>query len=377
MINFSGIVTPSSIAFSSPQGKTINVTSAHPHFDKMRETMKALQAALKGNDEAETRHLHQVLTDLAEPARTIEASGNGKVTVSHGVVHYDGEPIHNAITERILWGLGEGYDMDAYVAFLENLMENPSKRAVTELYGFIEKHKMGITPDGHILGYKKVTEDYRDIHSRTFDNKPGTILEMPRNKVDDDKDRTCSTGFHFCAFSYLPSFGSGKGDRVVLVKVNPRDVVSIPSDYNDAKARTCRYEVVGEYEGDDLEDILSQKPVFTEYGSYKSDDADLFGDENDEDERSWFDEDTSEDQDELDFEDADEDEDEDEDEDDRIVQDAFAEEAAPSRAITGLRFDLDTTGTTLIATVSYDDGAVEQVTSPARIKELSDQFRGA
>jgi hypothetical protein len=32
----------------------------------------------------------------------------------------------------------------------------------------------------------------------------------------------------------------------MIVKVNPRDVVSIPSDYNDSKGRTCRYEVVGE-----------------------------------------------------------------------------------------------------------------------------------
>ncbi|EFW4639850.1 helix-turn-helix domain-containing protein, partial [Shigella flexneri] len=27
-------------------------------------------------------------------------------------------------------------------------------------------------------------------------------------------------------------------------KVHPRDVVSIPIDYNDAKMRTCQYEVV-------------------------------------------------------------------------------------------------------------------------------------
>jgi hypothetical protein len=43
--------------------------------------------------------------------------------------------------------------------------------------------------------------------------------------------------------SYLNHFG---GARTVIVKVNPRDVVSIPSDYNGAKGRTCRYEVIGE-----------------------------------------------------------------------------------------------------------------------------------
>jgi hypothetical protein len=43
--------------------------------------------------------------------------------------------------------------------------------------------------------------------------------------------------------SYLGHFG---GERTVIVKINPADVVSIPSDYNDAKGRACRYEVIGE-----------------------------------------------------------------------------------------------------------------------------------
>ena len=43
--------------------------------------------------------------------------------------------------------------------------------------------------------------------------------------------------------SYLNHFG---GERTVIVKINPRDVVSIPTDYNEAKGRACRYEVIGE-----------------------------------------------------------------------------------------------------------------------------------
>jgi hypothetical protein len=76
-----------------------------------------------------------------------------------------------------------------------------------------------------------------------MDNSPGKVVEMERHEVDDNRDVTCSTGLHFCGMSYLSCFG---GDRTVIVKVNPADVVSIPSDYNDAKGRTCRYEVVGE-----------------------------------------------------------------------------------------------------------------------------------
>ena len=39
------------------------------------------------------------------------------------------------------------------------------------------------------------------------------------------------------------SFG---GERILVLKINPRDVVAIPSDYNNSKGRTCRYEVVDE-----------------------------------------------------------------------------------------------------------------------------------
>ena len=76
-----------------------------------------------------------------------------------------------------------------------------------------------------------------------MDNSLGATVEMERNRVDDDKDRTCSTGLHFCSRDYLDHFG---GERLVIVKINPRDVVSIPSDYNDSKGRACRYEVVDE-----------------------------------------------------------------------------------------------------------------------------------
>ena len=98
------------------------------------------------------------------------------------------------------------------------------------------------------MAYKAVRSDFKDIHSGTFDNSVGQTVSMPRNAVDDDKNRTCSAGLHFCSFEYLPHFAHANG-HVVLVKINPRDVVAIPADYNDTKGRTCRYEVTGEYEG--------------------------------------------------------------------------------------------------------------------------------
>jgi hypothetical protein len=68
---------------------------------------------------------------------------------------------------------------------------------------------------------------------------------MERNAVDDDQNRTCSSGLHFCSKDYLDHFG-GSDSRTVILKINPADVVSIPADYNATKGRACRYEVIGE-----------------------------------------------------------------------------------------------------------------------------------
>jgi len=37
----------------------------------------------------------------------------------------------------------------------------------------------------------------------------------------------------------------------VLVKVNPKDVVSVPVDYNNTKMRVCRYEVISVFGSQD------------------------------------------------------------------------------------------------------------------------------
>jgi hypothetical protein len=139
--------------------------------------------------------------------------------------------------------LTDGFPIKPLVLFMENLMENPSYRSVNELYGFLEKNNLPITPEGHFLAYKKVRADFKDVHSGTMDNSVGQVVEMPRNLVDDNANNTCSSGLHFCSQSYLSSFG---GERTVIVKINPRDVVSIPNDYDFSKGRACRYEVVGE-----------------------------------------------------------------------------------------------------------------------------------
>jgi len=189
------------------------------------------------------------LRDLIEPRKAIVDFGSGHVSIDGNQVMWNGLPFHNALATRMIEMYREGFPIDPMVRFMENLMDNPSKRSVDQVYGFLEKNSLPITEDGHFLAFKRVREDYLDIHSGTIDNSVGQVVEMERNLVDDNPDSHCSTGLHFCSESYLGSFGSSN-QPVMILKINPADVVSIPTDYNGAKGRCMRYEVVAEVEGD-------------------------------------------------------------------------------------------------------------------------------
>lgn len=225
-------------------GKPHTVAKAHPTYQKVVDAIKA----------GEWDKVKQII----DPVKVVLNYGKGNVSIQGDKLFWKGEPFAGVLATRMISMLEEGFTIEPMVNFMENLMTNPSKRAVTELYGFMEKNNLPLTPDGHFLAYKKVRNDFKDIHSGTMLNAPGCVVEMERNQVDDNKDVTCSTGLHFCGLSYLPHFGGGDS-RVVIVKINPRDVVSIPSDYNDAKGRACRYTVIGEM-GVKAEDAFD-KPV--------------------------------------------------------------------------------------------------------------------
>ena len=185
---------------------------------------------------------------LATIKDQINQTFDGDIRVVGGEVIYDGKPLHNVMCERILDIMREGLDATGLVKFLENLMQNPSYTAVQELYLFLEANQIPITEDGHFLAWKKIRNNWKDIHSNSVDYSVGATPSMKRNEVDPDRDRTCSNGLHCAGWSYLPHFGSnGDSDRIVIVKVNPADVIAVPNDYDNAKMRVCQMEVLREY----------------------------------------------------------------------------------------------------------------------------------
>ncbi len=181
----------------------------------------------------------------------LKAYSGGKITIVDGEVTYKGKRIHNVITEKIIALFKAGKKYEYMLNFLERIQANPSLKAVEELYLFLEKAHIPITPNGHFLAYRKVDNSYLSYHANPDGtkntNKVGETISMERTKVDGNRDSTCSTGLHFCSFSYLKSYNGGNG-RVMIVDIDPADVVSIPSDYSNSKGRCCKYVVVAEHQ---------------------------------------------------------------------------------------------------------------------------------
>lgn len=198
---------------------------------------EAVIEALDANDEAALKSALNIRQYVIEQSF-------GKFNVdSRGNLSFGTYPLPLALSDYVLPILKKARNLDPILLFLENLLQNPAKFAIEELMQWLEKGQMALTPDGHFLAYKRVRTDYKDVHSGTMDNSVGQIVQMPRFAVDDDRTRTCSAGLHFCSKDYLEHFS---GDRIVVVKINPADVVSIPDDYDFTKGRAWRYEVVAE-----------------------------------------------------------------------------------------------------------------------------------
>ena len=184
-------------------------------------------------------------------ASTVEHYCDGYVHVEKGELTWQGVPMPDLFTDRILQMRKEGFNIDPMLNFLDNMNDNPSDQAIVELFDFMQNKHLPITDDGHFLAYKAVSPDFKDIYTGNFDNSVGSEVSIDRSKVDSNRDKHCSAGLHVGAIDYVKSYGgidldedNDGGNQIVICKVNPADVVSVPSDARFQKLRCCKYEVV-------------------------------------------------------------------------------------------------------------------------------------
>lgn len=245
--------------------KTLTILESHAGFKNALESIPKFQRHEITEDELakillsasdRTEHVTKKFEDLGALDGRLVRKGNR--------ILIDYEPIDPVLEDHIIRILDEG-DKDnewkALVAFINNLYSNTLDYVREQLFGWLNACSQGsekgftITSDGCFIGYKGCAN--RDGHpvsinsgfgivngeetTGRLDNSVGNIVEMPRNMVENDPNTACSTGLHVGTWDYASGFSQG---YILTVKVNPRDVVSIPNDYNYQKLRCCRYEVL-------------------------------------------------------------------------------------------------------------------------------------
>jgi len=228
-------------------GGLFAATADHPNFNRICTSL------LDGPDdepdwEARIRDLFDVSVSVGNKFRIV----TDRVSVMHGKVYFDGAPVDGAITKAIL-AYNAASDDDSLLAvanFMEKIALNPDRNSREQLFVWLGEHDFGICPDGDFIAYKGLqadgTSQYRGtaivngvVVNGHIPNAPGTVIEMPRHQVTNDPGNACAQGLHVANWR----FAQGWDRTTVRVKVNPRDVVSVPRVHSE-KMRVCRYRVV-------------------------------------------------------------------------------------------------------------------------------------
>lgn len=252
---------------------TVNVNNHDYMFDPSHPEYMSLVECVKTGDASE-------FINLIEIGTAITNWSEGNFRFEDGLLWYGDEQVADQPTERIINMIKEGWDHKPMLAYLDNLFQNVSNRAVYESYTWCQHKGLPITPDGYLIGYKGVIvyngEDTKDKNGRTltkgdlvdkhtgnsFRNNVGDKPSMNRRQVSDNCNEGCAAGLHVGTFEYANDW-AGPSGKVVLVKFNPADIVSVPTDCDFQKMRVSNYEVVSVvreiieqqvYDGDDDED---------------------------------------------------------------------------------------------------------------------------
>lgn len=237
------IKTNQTVTFTGRNGEPLQFTSDHKNADEM---LKIIKTATPSED------VFVQLEELLVPRKyifrmikmfdtEIEVLDSGKV-----VCTVDGQPfdVDPSLLGDIVSLYDQNGDITPFIKFIRRLANNPRKEVADEIWGFLQTCGMTLTNDGCFLAYKNVNNDFTSVYDSKTDNSPGTEMSMRRSAVEHNPDRTCSSGLHFAAWGYLQHYAPGR--KTVLLKIDPADVVSIPTDYNNMKGRACAYKVLRE-----------------------------------------------------------------------------------------------------------------------------------
>lgn len=245
-------------------GLTLMIDGVPAVVDRTNPNFDLIEADLKAGKYDRVLNLSN--TKAAVEKAIAEAGEGSKLSIRNGQVFWAGpngpEQVQGPLVDRIIKTIRNGSTVQAVkplIALLSNISRNRAKDLREELYQFLMSGAMPITQDGCFLAYKKVKANFRDCHTGTMDNSPGKLVWQDPSTVDTNRNNHCSRGLHFCSRGYLQHFGN-EDSKIVVVKVNPRHVYAIPTDYQCQKGRASEYYVVGVCTDDPHKDELFLQP---------------------------------------------------------------------------------------------------------------------
>ena len=220
----------------------ITIDQQYHNISRDDSRFAKLKDAIKSNDVELIRQIVAPKKEWRRPKNSHEFFEGSTLTLLENgvVVDSNGEALPDDLTKRMAGMMAEGFDALPLERFWNNLRLNPSNRAKQLLWNFLAHQGHALTEDGCFIGYRGVSDDLKDLRTGTFDNSPGQVCKMDRDKCDPNPNNTCSSGLHVGSYDYASSFGP----VVVEVKVNPMNVVSVPVDYNGQKMRVCEFQVL-------------------------------------------------------------------------------------------------------------------------------------
>lgn len=266
-MTFFSIATPNegekSLTVMYQNGDIVSIPDNHPNFE-------ALVTLLNSGDSSD--EAVQLLVNTLQVVGEKMARVSERITVSPWGVFFDGDPLRGELSDTILRLHAEGDDkaLHPLVAFMEKASTNPNISSIDALYRWITMENLTITETGDFIGYKGVLveEDgsFKSIHGGASYGRElgkamvdgvvhegqipypvGAVVEMPRSEVDPNSSSYCSVGLHVGTWDYAKTYARQSNRAMIMVQVNPRDVVMVPGDSNE-KMRVCRYVILNAVE---------------------------------------------------------------------------------------------------------------------------------
>jgi hypothetical protein len=225
-VQYNWVLTSTNATIVGSDASQYLADRTHPQFDRIS---KFIIAGM----------IHEAI-EIIDIKPQIFRWSNDRIKIEGNVLLLDGRELHGKLTQRIIDSTQNNESFQKYVNFLQKLDENPDANIFNDLFDFVEHANIEIAEDGDIIAWKRVRENHKDFYSNTFLHTIGQTVKMKRRDCDANRNHTCSTGLHVCAKEYLKHYQCGQG-VIAKIKLNPKDVVAIPTDYNFTKMRVCEY----------------------------------------------------------------------------------------------------------------------------------------